>query len=62
MKPNPTHVFWHDKFTLKRIFDRTNFKIDELIYYCGNKEKYNFLLRPFILRQGIMVICSKNIV
>ena len=38
-----------------------NFKIDNLYYYPGNKNRYFFLLRSLLLRQGIILICSKQL-
>jgi len=60
MPPNPTHVLWHDKYTLTRILKLNGFKIDSYRYYYGNKKKYNIFIRPLVARQGIIVICSIN--
>lgn len=60
LKPNATHTLWHDKYTLKRILDLSGFTIKEFHYYFGNKPKYNLFLRPFVWRQGMLVVCEKN--
>jgi 2-polyprenyl-3-methyl-5-hydroxy-6-metoxy-1,4-benzoquinol methylase len=58
MKPNETHTLWHDRYTLERILNNCGMYIYKLKYYYGNKKKYFFLLRPFILKQGILVLCK----
>ena len=60
LKPNPTHVLWHDEFTLRRVLNINKFEIEKLIYYFGNKKNYNYFLRILALRQSIFVICKKK--
>lgn len=55
LKPNPTHVLWHDKHTLKQLLERHNFSIIRLFFYEGNKENYPFLIRLLLLKQQIFV-------
>ena len=55
---NPTHTSWHDRGTLKAILQRHNFVIINFRYYYGNKKRYNMLLKPFIMRQGMLAICK----
>lgn len=57
MPANPTHTLWHDEFTLKNILQRHGFEISEFRYYYGNKKNYNFVLRLFALRQGMLAVC-----
>ncbi|CAG1023174.1 hypothetical protein MTYM_02247 [Methylococcales bacterium] len=59
-KPNITHTFWHDKYTLARISELTGFEIEFFRYYYGNKPSYPFALRPLLLRQSLLVICRKS--
>jgi len=59
-KPNSTHTFWHDKYTLARILELTGFEIEFFRYYYGNKPNYPYMLRPLLLRQSLLVICRKT--
>lgn len=61
LKPNSTHTFWHDRYTLERILYLTGFKIVDFRYYYGNKPNYATLLKPFLLRQGLLVVCQKSV-
>ena len=54
---NPTHTLWHDESTLKNILRRHGFEISEFRYYYGNKKSYNFVLKLFALRQGMLAVC-----
>ena len=58
LRPNRTHVMWHDRYTLARILDITGFRIEFLRYYYGNKKHYPFYLRPLVWRQGIICIAT----
>ena len=55
LKPNPTHMLWHDKHTLKQLLERHNFSIRKLFFYEGNKQRYPFLIRLLLLQQQIFV-------
>jgi len=57
---NPTHTLFHNRSTLSAILERHNFMVTEFRYYYGNKPYYNYLLRPFILRQQMLAICKIN--
>lgn len=56
-RTNPTHTLWHDKSTLSVILRRHGFVISDFQYYYGNKNQYNILLRPLIIRQGMIAVC-----
>lgn len=58
LRPNPTHVLWHDRYTLAHLLERYGFVIDDFGYYLGNKPRYCRLLRPFIWRQALIAVCS----
>jgi len=55
---NPTHTLWHDKRTISAIVERHGFSIAGFRYYYGNKSRYNPLVRLFIKRQQMLVICK----
>ncbi len=57
-RPNPTHLLWHDRFTLKAILEKHGFNIVDLKFYYGNKAGYNIFLRPLILKQQMLAICK----
>ena len=59
LKPNATHVFWHDRYTLLNVLERHNFKISSLEYYYGNKPHYSWWKVPLVVRQAIIVIAEK---
>ncbi|MGB2879242.1 MAG: class I SAM-dependent methyltransferase [Candidatus Omnitrophota bacterium] len=54
---NPTHTLWHDKSTLEEILRRHGMELSEFLYYCGNKKRYNFLLKAFVWRQQMLAVC-----
>jgi 2-polyprenyl-3-methyl-5-hydroxy-6-metoxy-1,4-benzoquinol methylase len=58
LRPNPTHVLWHDKHTLKQLLERHNFSIKKLLFYEGNKESYPFFIRLLLLQQQIFVAAA----
>jgi len=60
LRPNATHVLWHDEYTLRRLLDVHGFRVDRLFFYPGNKRSYLPLLLPFIIRQSILAVCSKK--
>lgn len=60
LKPNSTHTFWHDRYTLERILRLTGFSIVDFRYYYGNKPTYAAVLKPLLLRQGLLVVCKKT--
>lgn len=55
---NPTHSLWHDKFTLRNILSRHGFEISYFRYYYGNKNHYNFFIRPFVIRHLMFAVCK----
>ncbi len=59
LKPNATHLFWHDIYTLSNILERHNFKISFMKYYYGNKMYYSWWKVPLVFRQSIIVIAEK---
>lgn len=60
LKPNPTHVLWHDIYTLEQLLTRHNFKIREAKYYYGNKPHYPFWKRALLARQQLFVVAEKT--
>ena len=59
LKPNATHVFWHDKYTLSTILERHNFRVSSIEYYYGNKPHYSWWKIPLVARQSIIAIAEK---
>ena len=59
LKPNSTHTFWHDRYTLSTILLRHNFKITYFRYYYGNKKHYSWWKIPLVVRQSILIIAEK---
>ena len=59
LKPNVTHTMWHDLYTLTTLLERHKFKVEDSLYYYGNKPNYSWWLRPLLLKQQILVIASK---
>ncbi|MGX9727505.1 MAG: class I SAM-dependent methyltransferase [Candidatus Electronema sp. VV] len=59
LKPNATHVFWHDRYTLLNILKRHNFKLSFMEYYYGNKPHYSWWKVPLVVRQSIIAIAEK---
>lgn len=59
LKPNPTHVLWHDKYTLKYILSEYGLDIEQFAFYLGNK-RYALPVMPFVWRQGMLVVCTKS--
>lgn len=58
LRPNLTHVLWHDRFTLEQLLTRHGFRIEQLIFYQGNKPRYPLWAYPLLLRQQILVVAS----
>ncbi|MFH1868841.1 MAG: class I SAM-dependent methyltransferase [Candidatus Omnitrophota bacterium] len=59
-RSNPTHMLWHDRFTLKAIVEKHSFKIVRFFYYYGNKLHYPLLTRPLIARQSMAAVCKHS--
>ena len=60
LKPNPTHVLWHDKFTLEILFRRVGFDITEIKYYFGNKPNYSLLKKLLVWKQSLFIVAVAN--
>ncbi len=58
LRPNLTHVLWHDRFTLHQLLTRHGFRVERLLFYQGNKPRYPLWAYPLLLRQQILVIAS----
>ena len=58
LRPNTSHSLWHDRYTLEVILKRHGFSVSRLVYYCGNKNYYNPVVRLFLLRQQMLCICN----
>jgi 2-polyprenyl-3-methyl-5-hydroxy-6-metoxy-1,4-benzoquinol methylase len=58
LRPNPTHVLWHDIYTMRQLLKRHGFKIEHYYYYYGNKPHYSILIKPILLRQSLLVIAN----
>lgn len=58
LKPNPTHVLWHDAYTLNQLLNRHGFKIIKKYYYYGNKPHYLFFIKPLLLRQSLLIVAT----
>lgn len=59
LKPNVTHVLWHDIFTLKQLLSRHSLQITQWFYYPGNKPHYALWLLPLVYRQSIFLVATK---
>ena len=59
LKPNLTHVLWHDTHTLRQLMERHGFSMETLRYYPGNKPDYPTLLRPLLARQQLFVVATR---
>jgi SAM-dependent methyltransferase len=60
-KPNPTHVLWHDRFTLNHLLTTNDFEIEKFRFYVGNKPHYPWWLRPLVWRQAMFVVARPKI-
>ena len=58
-KPNPTHVLWHDYYTMRSLITRFGFQIVHFRYYFGNKPQYSIFKRILTLRQGMLFVLQK---
>ena len=58
LAPNPTHVLWHDRFTLRTLLERHGYQVRFMGYYHGNKPSYAFWKRPLLLRQQLICIAE----
>jgi len=58
LKPNATHVLWHDIYTLTTILDMHEFEIEYWQYYFGNKPHYSFWKIPLVYRQSLFVVAT----
>lgn len=59
LKPNPTHVIWHDPYTLSYMLGECGFEVEYSAFYFGNK-KYSWYKKPFVWRQGMIFVCKKS--
>lgn len=59
LKPNPTHVLWHDIHTLRYVLKLSGLEIIDWRYYFGNKYQYPIWHRPLVWRQGLLAVCKK---
>lgn len=59
LKPNVTHVLWHDIFTLRQLLVRHSLQITQWLYYPGNKPHYAPWLLPLVYRQSIFLVAKK---
>jgi 2-polyprenyl-3-methyl-5-hydroxy-6-metoxy-1,4-benzoquinol methylase len=60
LRPNPTHVLWHDAHTLRQLLERHDFVVETLRYYFGNKPHYPLWQRPLLVRQQLFVVARKS--
>ena len=58
LKPNPTHVLWHDKYTLNILLERAGFRIQDMKYYYGNKPHYSVVKKILTWRQSLFTIAE----
>lgn len=58
LRPNPTHVLWHDRHTILHLLDRHGFAVRLFRYYCGNKPRYALPLRLLAWRQAMLVVAG----
>ncbi len=56
LRPNATHVLWHDVYTLRQLLERHGFTCEGLRYYRGNKPFYPWWQRPLLIRQQIFAV------
>lgn len=56
LRPNVTHVLWHDAFTLRQLLERHGFALEVIRYYPGNKPAYPWWLRGLLARQQIFAV------
>jgi 2-polyprenyl-3-methyl-5-hydroxy-6-metoxy-1,4-benzoquinol methylase len=59
LRPNPTHVLWHDYYTLAYILKETGFEVDYFAFYLGNKN-YAWYKKPLVWRQSMLAVCKVN--
>lgn len=59
LKPNLTHVLWHDRHTLEQLLTRHGFAIESMRYYVGNKPWYSWWKRLLLWRQQILVVARR---
>jgi 2-polyprenyl-3-methyl-5-hydroxy-6-metoxy-1,4-benzoquinol methylase len=59
LRPNATHVLWHDAFTLRQLLGRHGFTLETLRYYQGNKPQYPLWQRPLLIRQQIFAVAVR---
>jgi glycosyltransferase involved in cell wall biosynthesis len=58
LKPNKSHVLWHDRYTLTQLLHRHGYRIAEIRYYCGNKPHYGLLKRLVAYKRGLLVVAN----
>ncbi len=56
LRPNVTHVLWHDIYTLRQLFERHEFKLEVCRFYRGNKPYYPWWQQPLLIRQQIFAV------
>lgn len=60
LKPNLTHVLWHDFYTLRQLLERHGFRVTYQRYYYGNKRHYVWWKRLLLARQQLFVVAEKK--
>lgn len=59
LKPNLTHVLWHDRYTLNQLLIRHGFELECLRYYLGNKPRYPWWQKPLLIRQHLFAVARQ---
>jgi 2-polyprenyl-3-methyl-5-hydroxy-6-metoxy-1,4-benzoquinol methylase len=60
LKPNLTHVLWHDRYTLNQLLIRHGFELELLRYYLGNKPRYAWWQKPLLIRQQLFAVARRG--
>lgn len=55
-KPNPTHTCWYDRDTIQYLLKLAGLEVELFTYYCGNKLNYPFYVKPFVVRQAMLIV------
>ena len=58
-KPNPTHVLWHDRYTLAYLLEQHDLRVKHWRYYFGNKPHYSLWKKFLVWRQGLYFVAVK---
>lgn len=60
IRPNPTHVCWHDRHTLEHLLTAHGFWLESITYYPGNRPRYAPWTQAIGWRQQLFVVARKE--